>query len=60
MEQSQWLIRCNHSDEIRMLGREGEGVRVRRGKLLASGDDDTKEATGAKIERKREEAGEPC
>lgn len=43
-----------------MLGREGEGVRVRRGKLLASGDDDTKEATGAKFERKREEAGEPC
>lgn len=26
MEQSRGLIRCNHSDEMRMLGREGEGV----------------------------------
>lgn len=29
MEQSRWLIQCNHSDETRMLGREGEGVIVR-------------------------------
>lgn len=38
MEQSRWLIRCNHSDEIHMLGREGEGVRVRRGRPRAGGD----------------------
>lgn len=37
MEQSRWLIRCNHSDEIRMLGREGEGARVRRGSCLLVG-----------------------
>lgn len=52
MEQSRWLIRCNHSDEIRMLGRKGEGVRVRRGRPLTGRDDDTKEAEGAKRRRK--------
>lgn len=35
-----------------MLGRKGEGVRVRRGRPLTGRDDDTKEAEGAKRKRK--------
>lgn len=46
MEQSRGLIRCNHSDEMRMLGREGKGV--------MAGTPDT-----ARQQEEREEAGEP-
>lgn len=48
MEQSRGLIRCNHSDEMRVLGREGEGVRVRT--------PDTVEAAGVKGRRQVSQA----
>lgn len=60
MEQSRWLTQRNHSDEIRMLGRGERGRESGVGKSFAGGDDDTAEAAGAALERRREVAGEPC
>ena len=60
MQQSRWLTRRNHSDEIRVLGRGERGQESGGGRSFAGGDDDTAEAAGAALERRREEAGEPC